>query len=134
MESVQEYKNLKNDIFYDISGGVITVFNPEEVNKIRGLAEIATKNNITQTQLFNFSEVALSYSKEELLLEIEIRMNNRQNFYNELQKGINMLKFDESSQEYEKRLKRAVFLKYVGKLVQNNNNNNNNYNNYQRRR
>jgi hypothetical protein len=108
-------------MFYDVSGGCITMFNAEEVNKIRDLAEFAVKNNITQTQLFNISEVALSYSKEELLLEIEIRMNNRPGFLKDLQTGINTLKFDESGQEYEKRLKRAVFLKYIGKLVQNNN-------------
>lgn len=121
MESIQEYNSFKGDVFYDISGGFITMFNPAEVNKIRDLAEFAAKNDITQTQLFNISEVALSYSKEELLLEIEIRMNNRKSFLSELQKGINMLEFDGSNKEYENRLKRAVFLKYIGKLVQNRN-------------
>lgn len=121
MESIQEYNSFKGDVFYDISGGFITMFNPAEVNKIRYLAEFAAKNDITQTQLFNISEVALSYSKEELLLEIEIRMNNRKSFLSELQKGINMLEFDGSNKEYENRLKRAVFLKYIGKLVQNRN-------------
>lgn len=121
IESIPKDKNLKNDVFYDLSGGCVTMFNSEEVNEIRNLAELATKNNITQTQFFNISDVALSYSKEELLLEIEIRMNRRKSFMNELERGINMLEFEESNKEYENRLKRAVFLKYIGKLVQNKN-------------
>jgi len=116
IESMPTYNNSKGDVIYDISGGSVTMFQSVEVSKIRELAEIARKNNVTSTQLNNLSDASLNTSIDELLLELDARKDRLRQFGEKLAGAIEQLEPDKS--EYQSRIKRAVFIKYIGKLVQ----------------
>ena len=116
IESMPTYNNRKGDVIYDISGGSVTMFQSGEVSKIRELAVIARDNNVTPTQLNNLSDASLNTSIDELLLELDARKDGLRQFGEKLAGAIEQLEPDES--EYQSRIKRAVFIKYIGKLVQ----------------
>ncbi|MHC1599535.1 MAG: hypothetical protein ACXQS5_01755 [Candidatus Methanospirareceae archaeon] len=116
IESMPTYNNSKGDVIYDISGGRVTMFQSGEVSKIRELAVIARDNNVTPTQLNNLSDASLNTSIDELLLELDARKDRLRHFGEKLAGAIEQLEPDES--EYQSRIKRAVFIKYIGKLVQ----------------
>jgi len=116
IESMPTYNSSKGDVIYDISGGSVTMFQSGEVSKIRELAVIARKNNVTPTQLNNLSDASLNTSIDELLLELDARKDRLRQFGEKLAGAIEQLEPDES--EYQSRIKRAVFIKYIGKLVQ----------------
>jgi hypothetical protein len=110
------YNNSKGDFIYDISGGSVTMFQSVEVSKIRELAEIARKNNVTSTQLNNLSDVSMNTNVDELLLELDVRKDRLSRFGERLADAIKQPEM--SGNEYQSRIKRAVFIKYIGKLVQ----------------
>lgn len=116
IESMPTYNNSKGDVIYDISRGSVTMFQSGEVSKIRELAVIARDNNVTPTQLNNLSDASLNTSIDELLLELDARKDRLRQFGERLAGAIEQLEPDES--EYQSRIKRAVFIKYIGKLVQ----------------
>lgn len=115
IESIPTYNEFKGDAIYDISKGSVTMFQSDEVSEIRKLAEIARKNNVAPHQLNSLSDVSLNASLDELLLELDVRTDKLKQFSGELAKTLEKLETDES--EYQKREKRAVFIKYIGKLV-----------------
>ena len=116
IESMPTYNNSKGDVIYDISGGSVTMFQSVEVSKIRELAEIARKNNVTSTQLNNLSDVSMNTNVDELLLELDVRKDRLSRFGERLADAIKQPEM--SGNEYQSRIKRAVFIKYIGKLVQ----------------
>ncbi len=116
IESMPTYNNSKGDFIYDISGGSVTMFQSVEVSKIRELAEIARKNNVTSTQLNNLSDVSMNTNVDELLLELDVRKDRLSRFGERLADAIKQPEM--SGNEYQSRIKRAVFIKYIGKLVQ----------------
>lgn len=115
IESLPTYNEFKGDTIYDISKGSVTMFQSGEVSDIRKLAEIARKNNVAPHQLDSLSNISLNASLDELLLELDVREDKLRQFGGELAKALENLKTEES--EYQKREKRAVFIKYIGKLV-----------------
>ena len=115
IESIPTYNEFKGDTIYDISKGSVTMFQSGEVSDIRKLAEIARKNNVAPHQLDSLSNISLNASLDELLLELDVRGDKLRQFGGELAKALENLKIEES--EYQKREKRAVFIKYIGKLV-----------------
>lgn len=115
IESLPTYNEFKGDTIYDISKGSVTMFQSGEVSDIRKLAEIARKNNVAPHQLDSLSNISLNASLDELLLELDVREDKLRQFGGELAKVLENLKTEES--EYQKREKRAVFIKYIGKLV-----------------
>ena len=116
IESMPTYNNSKGDVIYDISGGSVTMFQSVEVSKIRELAEIARKNNVTSTQLNNLSDVALTTNSDELRLELDVRKDRLGQFGGRLADAIKQPEMD--GNEYQRRIKRSIFIKYIGKLVQ----------------
>lgn len=116
IESMPTYNNSKGDVIYDISGGSVTMFQSVEVSKIRELAEIARKNNVTSTQLNNLSDVALTTNSDELRLELDVRKDRLGQFGGRLADAIKQPEMD--GNEYQRRIKRSIFIKYIGKLAQ----------------
>lgn len=116
IESMPTYNSSKGDVIYDISGGSVTMFQSVEVSKIRELAEIARKNNVTSTQLNNLSDVALTTNSDELRLELDVRKDRLGQFGGRLADAIKQPEMD--GNEYQRRTKRSIFIKYIGKLVQ----------------
>lgn len=110
--------NSYGDIYYDISERSVTMFTTEEVNAIRVLAESATSERVPKYQLNILSQFALIASLEELLLEIDVRAKERKlgryKFHSELKKYLSKLTVDN---EYKQKDKRAIFIKYVLKLL-----------------
>jgi len=102
------------DIFYDVSGEVITMFTGEEVRHIRRIAEMAKNKRVWPTQIHQVSQVALKTSMDELLLEIDIRRDRLKGIEQELKNSLKRLVKTES--EYLDREKRAVFIKYIANL------------------
>lgn len=115
IESIPTYNEFKGDAIYDISKGSVTMFQSDEVSEIRKLAEIARKNNVAPHQLSSLSDVSLNTSLDELLLELDVRTDKLKQFSGELTKALEKMGTDAS--EYKNREKRAVFIKYIGKLV-----------------
>ncbi|RZB29452.1 MAG: hypothetical protein AEth_01087 [Candidatus Argoarchaeum ethanivorans] len=115
IESMPTYNSLNGDVIYDISGGCVTMFQSDEVSRIRELAETARNSNVTSTQLNSLSGVAMNTSIDELLLELDTREDKLREFGKRLADAINQLKPAEG--EYQNRIKRAIFIKYIGKLV-----------------
>ncbi len=115
IESIPTYNEFKGDTIYDISKGSVTMFQSGEVSDIRKLAEIARKNNVAPHQLNSLSDISLNTSLDELLLELDVREDKLRQFGGELAKSLKNLKTEES--EYQKREKRAIFIKYISKLV-----------------
>ena len=93
------------------------MFQSSEVGEIRELAEIARNNNVASTQLNSLSDVSLNMSVDELLLELYIHKDRLRQFGERLADAIEHLETNDES-EYQNRIKRAVFIKYIGKLVQ----------------
>ncbi|MHC1599446.1 MAG: hypothetical protein ACXQS5_01295 [Candidatus Methanospirareceae archaeon] len=93
------------------------MFHSSEVGDIRELAEIARDNNVTPTQLNSLSDVSLNMSVDELLLELDVRKDRLRRFGERLADAIEHLETSDGI-EYQNRIKRAVFIKYIGKLVQ----------------
>ena len=93
------------------------MFQSSEVGEIRELAEIAQNNNVTPTQLNSLSDVSIYMSVDELLLELDARKNRLRQFGERLADAIKHLETNDNI-EYQNRIKRAVFIKYIGKLVQ----------------
>ena len=93
------------------------MFQSREVGDIRELAEIARNNNVTPTQLNSLSDVSLNMSVDELLLELDVRKDGLRLFGERLADAIEHLETNDES-VYQNRVKRAVFIKYIGKLVQ----------------
>jgi len=116
IESMPIYDKLRGDAIYDISKGSVTMFQSNEVSDIRNLAEIARKNNVTSSQLNRLSDVSLNTNLDELLLELDVSKDKLRQFGEQLAKSLKNLEMDES--DYQNRLKRALFIKYIGKLVQ----------------
>ncbi len=106
---------LKGDMFCNISGGNITMFLPEEVRKIRELAEIAKKDRVYPTQLERLARVALETNVDELLLEIDARADRLRGFEKKLMEGIKSI--TEEGTDYQNREKRSIFIKYIAKLA-----------------
>lgn len=92
------------------------MFQSSEVGEIRELAEIARDNNVTSTQLNSLSDVSLNMSVDELLLELSVLKDGIGLFGERLADAIEHLKTNDES-EYQNRIKRAVFIKYIGKLA-----------------
>ena len=92
------------------------MFQSAEVSKIRELAEIARTNNVTSTQLNNLSDVALTTNSDELRLELDVRKDRLGQFGGRLADAIKQLEM--GGNEYQRRIKRSIFIKYIGKLVQ----------------
>lgn len=107
-------KHSDQDIFYDISKEVITMFTSDEVRDIRKIAEMAKTNRVWPTQIHNVSQIALKTSIDELLLEIDVRKDRLKGIENELKTSLQKLIKTES--KYKDREKRAVFLKYIANL------------------
>lgn len=114
IESMPTYNKFKGDVIYDISKGSVTMFQSSEVSEIRKLAELARKNRVTPTQLNNLSEVSLNTNLDELLLELDARKDKLRQFSGQLAEVLKTLTPEES--EYQNRVKRAVFIKYIGKI------------------
>lgn len=93
------------------------MFLSSEVGEIRELAEVARDNNVTSTQLNSLSDVSLNLSVDELLLELYVHKDRLRQFGERLADAIEHLETNDES-EYQNRIKRAVFIKYIGKLVQ----------------
>ena len=115
IESLPAYNKLNGDVIYDISGGCVTMFQSDEVSRIRELAEIARNSNVTSTQLNSLSDVAMNTSIDELLLELDTREDKLREFGKRLADAITQL--EQTEGEYQNRIKRAIFIKYIGKLV-----------------
>jgi len=92
------------------------MFQSSEVGEIRELAEIARDNNVTSIQLNSLSDISLTMSVDELLLEIGVRKDRLRLFGERLADAIEHLETNDES-VYQNRIKRAVFIKYIGKLV-----------------
>lgn len=109
------FENLKGDIFCNLAGGNITMFTHEDVRKIRELAETAKKYRVYPTQLERLSSVAMETNIDELLLEISVSADRLRGFEKNLIEGIKSLR--EEGDDYLKKEKRSVFIKYIAKLA-----------------
>lgn len=109
----------KEDIYYDASERKVVMFTDEEVMCIRQLANLARNERIPSAQLQILVQTAIRSSLEELIMEIDVREQDRKlgrsNFASRLISGLKSMK--SMGEDYRDREKRSIFIKYISKLA-----------------
>lgn len=121
IENLSEHR--AEDVYYDASEGSVVMFSAEEITAIRNLASVATEQDVANKQIMDLSKFAARYGIAELGLEIEARAKARardegripERFADALQKSLDQPGLQ--GDDFKAREKRAIFIKYIGKLM-----------------
>ena len=111
----------KQDLYFDAAGRSIVMFSGNQVDAIRRLAADARRAGVGNTELESLVAMALNTELDELLLEIEARdseqkLGSEEQFPERLCQALREVEYQADESDRQRRLKRAVFIKYVKRL------------------